>query len=213
MGQHWGTDMASEATQLLIDLRAGRRAAMDELFPLVYQELHRLATCLLRGEQQNELLDSTSLVHEAYLRLIDQTQVDPQNQAHFCAIAAQAMRRILVDHARRRKSEKRGGGRDRVPLDCALLKVEQDAHTDIEALDTALVRLAAINAPAAQVVELHFFAGLTLGECATALDLSASTVGRKWYYARSWLYRELAGGSLTRKETANEPGGTRTAGG
>ncbi len=205
--------MAADATHLLADVRAGRRAATEELFPLVYQELHRLATRLLRQERPDLRPDSTSLVHEAYLRLIDQAQVDPQNRAHFCAIAAQAMRRILVDHARRRKSGKRGGGREQIRLDSALLQVEEDARTDIEALDAALARLAAIHPPAAQVVELHFFAGLTLEECATALGLSASTVGRKWYYARSWLYRELADGTRTREESGHEPGGTRTAGG
>ncbi len=205
--------MAADATQLLIDLRAGRRTAADELFPLVYQELHRLAACLLQHERPDLRPDSTSLVHEAYLRLIDQGQTDRQDRAHFCAVAAQAMRRILVDHARGRKREKRGGGRDRVPLDSALIMIEDGARADVEALDAALVRLAQINARAAQVVELHFFAGLTLNESAAALGLSASTVGRDWYYARSWLYCELADGSSTRRAVGDETGGTRTAGG
>ncbi len=204
--------MAADATQLLIDLRAGRTAA-DELFPLVYQELHRLAECLLRHERPDLRPDSTSLVHEAYLRLIDQGRAGPQDRAHFCAVAAQAMRRILVDHARGRKREKRGGGRDRVPLDSALILIEDSARADIEALDAALTRLALINPRAAQVVELHFFAGLTLNESAAALGLSASSVGRDWYYARSWLYCELANGSTTRKGRPHETGGTRTPGG
>ncbi len=205
--------MAADATQLLIDLRGGRRTAADELFPLVYQELHRLAACLLRHERPDLRADSTSLVHEAYLRLVDQRQTDPQDRSHFCAVAAQAMRRILVDHARGRKREKRGGGRDRVPLDSALIMIEDGARADIEALDAALVRLAQINTRAAQVVELRFFAGLTLEESAGVLGLSASTVGREWYYARSWLYRELADGSSSRRAIGDETDGTRTAGG
>jgi RNA polymerase sigma-70 factor, ECF subfamily len=205
--------MTADASQLLIDLRAGRQAAADELFPLVYQELHRLAECLLRHEQPDLRPDSTSLVHEAYLRLIDQATAEPQDRAHFCAVAAQAMRRILVDHARYRRREKRGGGRDRVPLDSALILIEDSARADIEALDTALTRLALINPRAAQVVELHFFAGLTLNESAAALGLSPSSAGRDWYYARSWLYCELANGSTTRRQSPHETGGTRTAGG
>ena len=205
--------MAADATQLLIDLRAGRQTAANELFPLIYQELHRLAACLLRHERPDLRPDSTSLVHEAYLRLINQGQANQQDRAHFCAVAAQAMRRILVDHARRRKREKRGGGRDQVPLDSALIMIEDGARADIEALDAALVRLAQINARAAQVVELHFFAGLTLSESAAALGLSPSTVGRDWYYARSWLYCELADGSSTRRAVGDETGGTGTAGG
>ena len=205
--------MAADATQLVIDLRAGRRTAADELFPLVYQELHRLAACLLRHERPDLRPDSTSLVHEAYLRLVNQGQADQQDRAHFCAVAAQAMRRILVDHARHRKCEKRGGGRDRVPLDSALILIEDSARTDIEALDAALARLALISARAAQVVELRFFAGLTLDESAAALGLSPSTVGREWEYARSWLYYELANGSSPKREIGDETGGTRTAGG
>jgi RNA polymerase sigma-70 factor (ECF subfamily) len=115
--------MAADASQLLIDLRAGRQAAAGELFPLVYRELHRLAECLLQNERPDLRPDSTSLVHEAYLRLIDQARTGPQGRAHFYAVAAQAMRRILVDHARYRKREKRGGGRDRVPLDTALILI------------------------------------------------------------------------------------------
>ncbi len=204
--------MAADATQLLTDLRAGRRAAADELFPLVYQELHRLAAGLLQHERPDLRPDSTSLVHEAYLRLINQTQADQQDRVRFCAIAARAMRQILVDHARWRKREKRGGGHEPVPLDSALILIEEDAHTDVEALDTALSRLGQINAWAAQIVELHFFAGLTLDESAAALDLSPSTVDREWRYARSWLYCELADGSVTGRKTGDEDARTRTAG-
>ena len=172
-----------------------------------------MAACLLRHERPDLRPDSTSLVHEAYLRLIDQGQANQQDRAHFCAVAAQAMRRILVDHARHRKCEKRGGGHDRVPLDSALVLIEDSARADIEALDAALARLALINPRAAQVVELHFFAGLTLNESAATLGLSPSSVGRDWYYARSWLYCELADGSATRRESSHETGRTRTAGG
>jgi RNA polymerase sigma-70 factor (ECF subfamily) len=204
--------MSGDATQLLIDLRAGRRSAADELFPLVYQELQRLAACLLRHERPDLRPDGTSLVHEAYLRLVDQRKADPQDRSHFCAVAAQAMRRILVDHARWRKRTKRGGGREHVPLDSALITIEDSACADVEALDAALVRLAQINARAAQVVELHFFAGLTLNESAAALGMSPRTVDREWRYARSWLYCELANGSTARREVGDETGGTRTAG-
>ena len=204
--------MSSDATQLLADLRAGRRAAADELFPLVYQELRRLAAYLLHGEPPNRPADSTSLVHEAYLRLVNQHKADWQDRAHFCAVAAQAMRRILVDHARRRKREKRGGGRDQVPLDSALILVETAARTDVEALDEALTRLAALNGRAAQTVEMRFFGSLTVDETAAALGLSVSTVEREWRYARSWLYSELADGSGARKEIGDETGGTRAAG-
>ena len=205
--------MSSDATRLLADLRAGRRAAADELFPLVYQELHRLAAYLLRGEQPDQRSDSTSLVHEAYLRLVNQEKADWQDRAHFCAVAAQAMRRILVDHARRRKREKRGGGRDQVPLDSALTLVQDAARADLEALDEALVRLAGVDTRAARTVELRFFGGLTIDETAAALGLSVSTVEREWRYARSWLHCALADGSATGKGSAHENGGTRTAGG
>jgi RNA polymerase sigma factor (TIGR02999 family) len=204
--------MPSDATQLLADIRAGRRAAAEELFPLVYQELRGLAAHLVRGEPPNQRPDSTSLVHEAYLRLVNQKNADWQDRAHFCAVAAQAMRRILVDHARRRKREKRGGGRDQVPLDSALTMVEDAARADLEALDEALDRLAAINARAAQAVELRFFAGLTSDETAAALGLSVSTVEREWRYARSWLYCALATGAAVRKGSGDEGSGTRTAG-
>ncbi len=203
----------SDATQLLTDFRTGRRDALDELFPLVYQELHRLAEGLLRHERPDLRPNSTSLVHEAYLRLIDQNQAHPQDRAHFCAVAAQAMRRILVEHARQRKCQKRGGERDRVPLDSALIQIEEDTHADVDALDAALDRLALISARAAQVVELRYFAGLTLDESAAALGLSPRTVGREWEYARSWLFCELADGSTTRRETGHETPGAGTTGG
>jgi RNA polymerase sigma-70 factor, ECF subfamily len=205
--------MASDATQLLIDLRAGHRAGTDELFPLVYQELRGLAACLVRHERPDVRPDSTSLVHEAYLRLINQAQADQQDRARFCAIAARAMRQILVDHARWRKREKRGGGRDQVPLDSALVLIEEEARSDVEGLDAALNRLARINPSAARIIELHFFAGLTLEESATALGVSPSTADREWRYARSWLYCELADETTTRRATGHETPGPRTTGG
>ncbi len=204
--------MASDGTQLLSELHAGRLAAADELFPVVYQELRRLAAGLLRRERPDRRPDSTSLVHEAYLRLIHQGHGDQQDRARFCAIAARAMRQILVDHARHRKREKRGGGRAQVPLDSALLLVEKNAHADIQALDDALVRLATINALAAQLIELHFFAGLTLDESAAALGVSPSTVDREWHYARSWLYCELAKESPTDGESGHETSRTGATG-
>jgi len=179
-------------TQLLVAWSDGDRAALDELFPLVYDELRQLARRRMRRERQGHTLRTTALVNDAYLRLVDQRQVRWQNRAHFFAIAAQMMRRILVDHARARNYEKRGGGAAHVPLEEAAVLAEGKA-AEILALDEALVALAEIDARRARVVELRYFGGLSNEEIAEVLKISPNTVTRDWNMARAWLYQELSG--------------------
>ena len=159
---------------------------------MVYDELCQLAAAYLRRERADHTLDAPALVHEAYLRLIDQRRVQWRNRAHFFGIAAQAMRRILVDHARRRCYAKRGGDRERFALDDALFISAQRAP-ELVALDDALKSLEALDADQAKIVELRYFAGLTTGEIATLLDSSSRTVTRRWRMARAWLFQELSG--------------------
>ena len=168
----------------------------DELVPLVYNELRRLASGYLRAERLDHTLQTTALVHEAYLRLIDQTQVAPGDQAHFMALAARAMRQILVQHARGRKTAKRGGRRQRVPLD-ELVAVFEARSTDLVALDEALGELSQVNERRCQVVELRFFGGLAVREIADALSLSTRTVEREWRHAKAWLRFRLSNGTGT----------------
>lgn len=181
--------MADDATQLLTRVTNGDRAAIDQLLPSVYDELRARAGALLAAERPDHSLSATALVHEAYLKLIDQRAARWQDRAHFCAVAAQAMRRILVDHARTRKRIKRGAGR-RVSLDTELL-VTFEPTTDLVALDQAMNMLAAVSETAQRVVELRYFGGLTIQETAVILDVSDSTIEREWRYARAWLYRAL----------------------
>ena len=176
---------------LLVASRAGDRRAADELSELLYYELHGHAHRLLSREGKGHTLQTTALLHEAYLRLVAQTRVDWQGRTHFLAIGAQALRRVLVDHARARLRDKRGGGRIRVELnEEALISPERD-H-DVLAVDAALTKLARIDERQARVVELRFFAGLTVEEVAAALDLSKRTIEGEWTVARAWLRRELA---------------------
>jgi len=179
-----------QLTQLLIAWSDGSREALDELFPLVYDELRRIARRHMRRERAGHTLQTTALVNDAYLRLIDQTQVRWQNRAHFFAIAAQMMRRILVDHARERAVEKRGGGARHVPLDDALVVSDAKA-AELVALDDALKSLAEIDPRRAEVVELRYFGGLSNDEIAEVLNVHANTVTRDWNMARAWLYKEL----------------------
>lgn len=177
------------------------RAALDALFPTLYAELRRLARRQLRRERRGHTLDSTALVHEAYLRLSGAGGLRPENRAHFFAIAARAMRAILVDHARARATAKRGGGAGVVSLD-ALDELEGPGASrclvadhraeQLLALDEALSRLAAVDVDACRTVECRYFVGLTLEEIATALDLSVGTVRRRWDFAKAWLHRELS---------------------
>lgn len=176
---------------MLLNARSGRREALDALFPLVYAELRRRAHAYLLDEQPDHTLSTTALVHEAYLQLIDIERVEFVDRVHFMAVAARAMRRILVDSARKRQAEKRGGGAATLSLDDAHAVSVQ--HSDqMVALDDALERLAGESERLALTVELRFFAGLTIEETARAMELAPSTVQLDWMKAKAWLYRELA---------------------
>ena len=179
-----------EVTQLLDQLSEGRPQAFDALLPVVYGELRRQAGRHLRRERANHTLQPTALVHEAYMRLVDQRNLRWQNRAHFFAIAAQAMRRILVDHARAQARVKRGGPKAQVTLDEAMLAAEQKS-IDAIALDEALQRLAALDERQARVVELRFFGGLSVEEVAEVLKISPATIKREWSMAKAWLHGEL----------------------
>ena len=178
----------SDVTQLLGRWRAGDREAFEELFGVLYAELRRLAQGRLNAERPGHTLQGTALVHEVYLRLAQQRGARLENRSHFLAVAAQAMRRVLVDHSRRRSAAKRDGGQ-MVSLDDDLL-VGDDTH-DFQSLDLALDRLAQRDARRAHVVELRFFGGMTESEISTHLGVSPVTVRRDWTVARAWLYREL----------------------
>ena len=185
-------------TQLLRKWQQGDRAALDQLIPLVYDELHRIASRQLAREWRRHSVQTTALVNDAYLKLVDQRQVDWQNRAQFFAIAAQLIRRILVDGARRRRRDKRGGEAPRVPLDQELTLAAPDDgldHVDVIAVDRALQRLESADAPLARLVELRFFGGMTVEETAAVLRVSPSTVKRDWAIAKALLYRNLTGKS------------------
>jgi RNA polymerase sigma factor (TIGR02999 family) len=183
----------NEVTQLLQAWSRGDETALDRLMPLVYDELRRLAHHYMTRENAGHILQTTALVNEAYLRLIDANTVNWQDRAHFFAISAKLMRRILVQFARSRNSQKRGGGLSHVSLDkAALVSSEQDA--DLIELDEALTSLAAIDQRKAKVVELRFFGGLNLEETGEVLGVSPDTVWRDWDLAKSWLYREMRHG-------------------
>ena len=166
--------------------------AIDALFPVVYEELRRMAHQRLRHERSGHTLSTTGLVHEAYLRLAGQTRAEFSDRGHFLAVAAQAMRRVLVDHARRHRAARRGGGVAALSLDRVNVAVEEQADALI-ALDVALTRLAALDERMCRVVECRFFAGLSDEETAQVLDVAPRTVWRDWVKARGWLYRELHG--------------------
>lgn len=182
-------DTGDEATQMLIAYGTGDRAALDELLPLVYDELRRIAANYLARERPEHTLQPTALVHEAYLRLISQRSVDWRNRAQFCGLAANMMRRILVNHANARATEKRDGGARRSIDETTISVGAQDF--DLLELDEVLARLANLDAEKARIVELKFFAGLTIDEIACAMNRSTATVERDWRFARSWLYKNL----------------------
>ena len=181
-----------QITQLLKDWSEGNQAALDELMPLVYEELRRQASQYLRKERQGHTLQTTALIHEAYLRLAGQNEIEWQNRNHFFAIASTAMRRILVDHARTRHREKRGGNAEDIPLDDALMIGVSQKSVDLVALDEALVRLERLDPRQAKVVELRFFSGLTNEETANVLAVSNATVRNDWTMAKAWLHGQLA---------------------
>jgi RNA polymerase sigma factor (TIGR02999 family) len=182
----------ADVTRLLEEWAHGDPEALAALVPAVYEELHRRAESHLRRERRDHTLQATALIHEAFLRLVDQRQVRWQSRVHFYAIAAELMRRILIDHARARQAAKRGRGLRKVSLDQAAGLPEQ-TDSDLVALDEALQRLAALDPRAARVVELRFFGGLSVEETAEVLGVSPRTIKREWRTARAWLHRELRG--------------------
>jgi RNA polymerase sigma factor (TIGR02999 family) len=194
---HPSPPFMSDVTRLLDAAAAGDATAASALLPLVYDELRRLAAQKLAHERPGQTLQATALVHEAYVRLVGRgEEQDWSGRGHFFAAAAEAMRRILVENARRRRAEKHGGGRARQELDSDLLPAAEPRE-DLLALDEALNKLAAVNRPAAELVQLRYFAGLTLPEAAEAMDMAPRTAGRLWAYARAWLRREVEGGEIS----------------
>jgi RNA polymerase sigma-70 factor, ECF subfamily len=183
-----------EITEMLKACSGGNREALDKLVPFVYDELHRQAHRYLNRERQDHTLQTTGLVHEAYLRLIDQQFVDWQSRAHFYGMAATMMRRILVNYAIERNRLKRGGAEDNLPLDEALGVAGESADVNLLELDEALNELAELDRRQAQIIELRYFSGLTIEETAEILHLSSATVKREWTMAKAWLRSELGGG-------------------
>jgi RNA polymerase sigma factor (TIGR02999 family) len=185
----------NDVTRLLHDLAGGDPRAADALLPQVYDELRALAHYHLAAERREHTLQPTALVHEVYLKLVDQDRAQWKDRAHFIAVGAQAMRRILVDHARGRKRLKRGGDAQRLGLHDGLALAGLDERTDLLALDDALTELSATYPNQARVVELRFFGGLTVDEAALVLDVTTRTVERHWQFARAWLFRAVQGGA------------------
>jgi RNA polymerase sigma factor (TIGR02999 family) len=185
----------ADVTRILHEWKDGSREALDRLIPIVYEELRTIASRQLAREWRHDRLQTTTVVNEAYVKLFAQRQVDWQNRGHFFAIAAQLMRRILVDHARRELREKHGGGAIHVELSDALSKPAEPSLDvlDAVALDAALQKLEALDPDQGRIVELRFFGGLTVEETAAALGISPATVKREWAVAKGWLYRELTG--------------------
>jgi RNA polymerase sigma factor (TIGR02999 family) len=183
--------MPGDVTKLLAEWRAGDREALDRLMPLVYQELRSIAGRFLRNERPGHTLQSTALVHEAYVRLVDQTRSDWRSRAHFYGVAATIIRNILVDHARARQAAKRGGPAPALSLDEAL-QMPQKRGLDLVAIDDALLSLSRLDPQQSRIVELRFFGGLSIEETAEALGISPSTVKRDWILAKTWIFQELS---------------------
>jgi RNA polymerase sigma-70 factor (ECF subfamily) len=181
----------ADPTALLTEWRNGNRDALDKLFPLVYNDLRRRARAYLRGQPGGHTLNTTALVHETYLKLVAVERITWEDRAHFLALAASAMRHVLISYARRNDSLKRGGGQIPVSLEEALVLTDTGADQML-ALDSALQRLAALNERLSRTVELRFFGGLTVEETAQVLDVAPSTVKLDWQKAKAWLYRELS---------------------
>jgi RNA polymerase sigma factor (TIGR02999 family) len=178
-------------TQLLREWGDGNREVLEDLMPLVYDELHKQAARFLSRERRDHTLQTTALIHETYLKLVDQRQVNWESRTHFFAIAANLMRRILVDYARAKHREKRGGDAVKLPLEEAALVVGKEKSVDLMALDEALIRLENFDKRQARIVELRYFGGLSLEETAEVLKISRTTVADDWAMAKAWLHREL----------------------
>ncbi|MBL8219681.1 MAG: sigma-70 family RNA polymerase sigma factor [Bryobacterales bacterium] len=185
---------SGQITQLLQRWTQGDARAFDEIVPIVYEELRTLARTLLQRERRGHTLGCTALVHEAFLRLVDQTQTDWKCRAHFFGSAARAMRRVLVDHARARNAQKRGEGNEPVALE--FVKAAVEPNVDILALDQALDELSAFDPERALLVEMRYFGGLSIEETAAMMERSAATVKRDWTLARAWLYRRMTGEAI-----------------
>jgi RNA polymerase sigma-70 factor (ECF subfamily) len=183
--------MATDVTELLRCFRKGNSEAGAKLIPLVYEELRRMARRYMRQERSDHILQTTALIHEAYLRLVEQRETNWQNRAHFLAVAAQLMRRILVDHARASETTKRGGDAERVSLDEECVAWSPEKSRELIALDESLKRLAQLSPRQSQIVEMRFFGGLTVEETAEVLQITPRTVKRDWSVARAWLHREV----------------------
>jgi len=187
-------ERTTAVTDWLLELGRGDKAGLDQMLPVLYDELHRLAEAYLRREDPGHTLQPTALVHEAYLRLIDQRRVDWRNRAQFLGVAAGIMRRILVDHARGRAAQKRGGGAEAVSL--SLVEAPSGRpEVELIALEQALEQLTALDPRKTQVVELKFFGGLSAREIAEVMGISEATVEREWTFARAWLYKAIEGAS------------------
>jgi RNA polymerase sigma factor (TIGR02999 family) len=184
------SDPTSTISRLIESVRNGDATAAAALTPLLYNELHRLAMHHMRNERPGHTLQATALVNEAYLKLIDNREANWQNRAHFLAIASQAMRRVLIDHARSKRRVKRGGLQQKVSLEDVVIAAEEQSY-DLVALDSALDRLAKVDARQSRIVELRFFGGLSVEQTAEVLGISPKTVKRDWAVARAWLHREL----------------------
>ncbi len=187
-------DPQGEVTRLLGEVRQGHQEAMEQLLPLVYDELRRLAGGYFRRERSDHTLQPTALVHEAYLKLVDQRSVQWENRGHFLGVAATLMRRILLDYARVHRAEKRGGGGQKVMLDEGMA-ISNMRAVEMISLDQALTKLAALDADQGRIVELRFFGGLSVEETAEVMKISPATVKRYWASAKAWLYREIEKGS------------------
>lgn len=181
-----------EVTQKLQAWSEGNSEALDELLPIVYDELHKQAARYLRRERSDHTLQTTALIHEAYLKLVEQKNVRWQNRAQFFGIAAQLMRRVLIDYARTKHREKRGGNDVKLTLDAAALVATKERSVDLMALDEVLTRLAAIDEQQSRIVELRYFGGLNIEETAEALHISPATVKRDWQMAKAWMHHELS---------------------
>jgi RNA polymerase sigma-70 factor (ECF subfamily) len=192
-GNGMSQENSHEITQMLIELTDGKPDVVDRIYPHIYDELRRLAGSYLRRERSDHTLQPTALVHEAYIKLIDQTRVKWQNRAHFFGIAAQVMRRILMDHARKHKADKRGGEFEKLPIEEEILVVSHEKSAELVALDDALHALAEIDEQKAKIVELRYFGGLSIEETAEVMGVSVPTINRQWRMAKAWLYGQIAG--------------------
>ena len=186
------SDASHQITQMLIELTDGNTEVVDRIYPFIYDELRRLAGSYLRRERSDHTLQPTALVHEAYIKLIDQRSVKWQNRAHFFGIAAQVMRRILMDHARKHNADKRGGDIEKLPIEEEILVVSHERSAELIALDDALQSLAEIDPQKAKIVELRYFGGLSIEETAEVMGVSVPTINRQWRMAKAWLYGQVS---------------------